>query len=97
MLAPSSLSLGTLGASNTDLNMTRQTNNNPTADQPQANPYFGTFAFFQPRQAIANKNVKEQKFTSRTATAQVLSTGSVLTYSVSIIKLYYLKVEKAKI
>ena len=60
--------------------MTRQTNIKPTANQPLANVYFGTFAFLQPRQATANKNVKEPKFSNRTATAQVLSTGSVLPY-----------------
>jgi hypothetical protein len=60
--------------------MTRQTNIKPTADQPLANAYFGTFSFFQPRQATANKNAKEPKFSSRTATAQVLSTGSVQLY-----------------
>jgi hypothetical protein len=60
--------------------MTRQRNIKPTADQTHANAYFGTFAFLQPRQATANKNVKEPKFFNRTTTAQVLSTGSVLHY-----------------
>jgi hypothetical protein len=58
--------------------MARQMNFKPTADQPLANAYFGTFAFLPPRQSTANKNAKEPKFSSRTANAQVLSTGSVL-------------------
>ena len=61
-------------------NITQLRNIKPTADQTLANAYFGTFAFLQPRQATANKNVKEPKFTNRTATAQVLSTGTVLPY-----------------
>jgi hypothetical protein len=60
--------------------MTRQTSIKPTADQPLSNAYFGTFAFLPSRQANANKNAKEPKFSSRMATAQVLSTGSVLPY-----------------
>jgi hypothetical protein len=60
--------------------MTRQTNFKSTAKQPLAYAYFGTFAFLQTRQATANKNVKEPKFSNRTTTAQVLSTGSVLHY-----------------
>jgi hypothetical protein len=60
--------------------MTRQTNIKPTANQPLANVYFGTFAFLQPRQANANKNAKEPKFSSRTAAVHILSTGSVLSY-----------------
>jgi hypothetical protein len=78
--APTSFSRGPLGASNTDNKMKQQTNFKPTADQPLSNAYFGTFAFFQPRQATANKNAKEPKFSSRTATADNLSTGSMLTY-----------------
>jgi hypothetical protein len=60
--------------------MTTQTNFKTTADQPLANAYFGTFAFLQPRQATANKNAKEPKFSSRTAKANTLSTGSMLPY-----------------
>jgi hypothetical protein len=52
----------------------------PTADQPLAYAYFSTFAFLPPRQANANKNAKEPKFSSRKAYPIVLSTGSVLTY-----------------
>ena len=70
----------TLGASKDDHNMTRQTNFKTTADQPLANAYFGTFAFLQTRQANANKNAKEPKFSSRTANANHLSTVSVHTY-----------------
>jgi hypothetical protein len=78
--SPTFFSRKPLGASNTDHNMTRQINFKPTADQPLANAYFGTFAFLPTRQATANKNVKEPKFSNRTTTAQVLSTGSVLHY-----------------
>jgi hypothetical protein len=60
--------------------MTRQTNFKPTANQTLANAYFGTFAFLQPREATANKNVKEPKFSNRTTTAQVLWRVSVLHY-----------------
>jgi hypothetical protein len=57
---------------------TTQMNFKPTANQPLAKAYFGTFTSLQPRQAIANKNVKEPKFSNRTATLKVLSTGPVL-------------------
>jgi hypothetical protein len=60
--------------------MTQQMNFKPTADQTQANAYFGTFAFLPMRQPTANKNAKEPKFSYRTANAKVLSTGSLLTY-----------------
>jgi hypothetical protein len=60
--------------------MTRQMNFKPTADQPLANAYFGTFAFLPTRQPNANKNAKEPKFSSRTANANTLSTGSMPTY-----------------
>jgi hypothetical protein len=60
--------------------MTTQTNIKPTANQPLANAYFGTFAFLPTRQPTSNKNAKELKFSSRTETGDVLSTGSVLTY-----------------
>jgi hypothetical protein len=60
--------------------MTQLRNIKPTADQTLANAYFGTYAFLQPRQATANKNVKEPKFANRTTNSQVLSTGSVLHY-----------------
>lgn len=59
--------------------MTRQTKYKPTADQTQANAYFGTFAFLQ-RDRQTQQNAKEPKFTDRTATANTLSTGSVSTY-----------------
>jgi hypothetical protein len=81
--SPTFFSRKPLGASNTDHNMTRQMNFKPTADQPLATAYFGTFTFLPTRQPNANKNAKEPKFSSRTATAHVLSTGSVLTYKFS--------------
>jgi hypothetical protein len=58
--------------------MTRQTNIKPKANQPLANAYFGTFAFLQ-RDRQTQQNAKEPKFSSRTANANVLSKGSVLT------------------
>ena len=51
----------------------------PTTDQPLANAYFGTFAFLQ-RDRQTPENAKEPKFYSRKATANILSTGSVLAY-----------------
>jgi hypothetical protein len=53
-------------------------NSKPTVNQPLTNAYFGTFAFLPSRQATANKNAKEPKFSRYTVTAQVLSTVSVL-------------------
>ena len=58
--------------------MTRQMNFKPTADQPLANAYFGTFAFLQLDNPTP-ENAKEPKFSSRTADANDLSTGSVQT------------------
>jgi hypothetical protein len=52
----------------------------PTADQPLANAYFGTFAFLPTQQATANKNAKKPKFSSRTSNANAFTTSSVLTY-----------------
>jgi hypothetical protein len=43
--------------------------------------HFGTFPFFQPRQATAHKNAKEPKFTNRTPTAPSLATVCSLIYT----------------
>ncbi len=74
-----SLACKSLGASNDDHNTTRQMNFKPTLNRPLANAYFGTLAFLH-RDMQTPQNAKEPKFSSRTANAHVLSTGSVLTY-----------------
>jgi hypothetical protein len=78
--SPTFFSRKPLGASKHDHNMTVQTNFKMTADQPLANAYFGTFAF-RHRDRQTPQNAKEPKFSSRTATAHVLSTVSVLLYT----------------
>jgi hypothetical protein len=57
----------------------------PTLNRPLANAYFGTLAFLH-RDMQTPQNAKEPKFSSRTANAHVLSTGSVLTYKFPKIK-----------
>jgi hypothetical protein len=52
--------------------MNRLQKHHPTKPTP-ANPHFGTFTFFQPRQATAHKNVKEPKFSNRTPTTTSIS------------------------
>jgi hypothetical protein len=54
-------------------------NFNPTVNQPLANAYLGTFAF-RHRDRQTPQNAKEPKFSSRTANANAITTGSVLTY-----------------